>query len=88
VIRKIGKILFNIFLTTCIWIIVEFRWIIKKNRFGILDNKKSEYYAKFRSAFYFAQIRYTLNILFSREFRNKLLSDDWKINLNNTGKPL
>ncbi|HQY19740.1 MAG TPA: glycosyltransferase family 2 protein [Ignavibacteria bacterium] len=74
----------NMFYASKQWV----RWIIKKNRFGILDNKKSEYYAKFRSAFYFAQIRYTLNILFSREFRNKLLSDDWKINLNNTGKPL
>ncbi|MBS1517248.1 MAG: glycosyltransferase family 2 protein [Bacteroidetes bacterium] len=58
------------------------KWSVNKVRFGLLDNKKSEYYAVFRKAFYYAQISYTLKIIFNKEFRNTLLKDDWSINFN------
>lgn len=55
------------------------RWTYKKARSVIAGNKKGEYYAIFRRAFYFAQVTYTWKILFNREFRNALTKEDWLI---------
>ncbi|MEO8209169.1 MAG: glycosyltransferase [bacterium] len=53
------------------------RWTYKKTICVIAGNKKGEYYAIFRRAFYFAQINYTLKILFNKQFRNELTKEDW-----------
>lgn len=55
------------------------RWSFKKIKYAIAGNKKSEYYAIFRRAFYFAQIEYTFKILFKKKFREALTKGDWII---------
>lgn len=55
------------------------RWRLKKLRFLIASNKKETIYATFRTAFYSAQIFYTLKILISKEFRRALTKNDWQI---------
>jgi glycosyltransferase involved in cell wall biosynthesis len=55
------------------------RWRLKKLRYMIASNKKETIYATFRTAFYSAQIFYTLKILISKEFRHALTKNDWQI---------
>ena len=55
------------------------RWRFKKLRFMIAMNSKDTIYATFRTAFYSAQIFYTLKILMSKEFRYALTKNDWQI---------
>ncbi len=55
------------------------RWRLKKLRFMISMNEKDTIYASFRAAFYSAQIFYSLKILTSKEFRQALTKNDWKI---------
>lgn len=57
----------------------SFRWRIRKLKYFLADNEKSVRYAKFRIAFYQAQIPYTLRILTNREFRTALIKNDWKV---------
>ena len=55
------------------------RWRWKMLRFRIASNKKDTIYATFRTAFYAAQIFYTIKILTSKEFRYALTRNDWQV---------
>ncbi len=59
-----------------------FRWSFKKLTYTLTGNMKRRYYALFRSAFYFAQVKYSLKIITDREFRNSLTKNDWIIKVN------
>lgn len=58
------------------------KWSYRKIRSALVGNKKGEYHANFRSAFYYAQVSYTLKILFNKEFRNELTKEDWLVKNN------
>lgn len=58
------------------------RWSYKKLAYTLTGNMRRRYYALFRSAFYFAQVKYSLKIITDREFRNSLTRNDWLVKLN------
>ncbi|MEO6695299.1 MAG: glycosyltransferase [Ignavibacteria bacterium] len=58
------------------------KWKFKKIKYTLSGNVKSKYYAIFRSAFYLAQVTYSLKILTNREFRKALTKEDWIIKSN------
>ena len=60
------------------------KWTYRKTKCALAGNKKGEYYANFRSAFYFAQVSYTLKIFFNKEFRNQLTKGDWLVKKSET----
>lgn len=55
----------------------SFRWSIMKLKAGIRGNARNKNYATFRTAFYTAQINYTLKLFFNKEFRDTLTKNDW-----------
>jgi glycosyltransferase involved in cell wall biosynthesis len=58
------------------------KWRMRKLKHLIASNKKSALYATFRTAFYYAQIGYSLKILSNKEFRTALTKNDWSISQN------
>ncbi|MBK7253622.1 MAG: glycosyltransferase [Ignavibacteria bacterium] len=61
------------------------RWNIKKLKYTLAGNMKSRYYALFRTAFYFAQVKYSWKIITDKEFRNSLTKNDWLVKVNSKG---
>lgn len=55
------------------------RWRMIKFKSALKSDSESEKYAIFRTAFYTAQINYTLKIIFNKEFRTALTKGDWVI---------
>ena len=55
------------------------KWNFRKTKAGLRGNIKNRNYAIFRTAFYTAQIRYTIKLISDREFRNTLTRKDWVI---------
>ncbi|MBK8551376.1 MAG: glycosyltransferase family 2 protein [Ignavibacteria bacterium] len=61
------------------------KWSLRRGKAVARGNKKNLNYAAFRTAFYTAQIKYTIKLFFNREFRNTLTKNDWLIK-NQNGK--
>lgn len=59
------------------------KWSIKKFKHTLSGNRKNTYYAMFRSAFYFAQVKYSWKIISDKEFRKALTREDWIVKKNN-----
>lgn len=59
------------------------KWHIKILKYTISGNRKAKYYAIFRSAYYFAQVNYSLKIISDKEFRKALTREDWLIKPKN-----
>lgn len=55
------------------------RWYYSELKNIIRRNKKNEYFAKFRKAYYFAQIKYTIRLITNKEFRNSITKNDWLV---------
>ncbi|MDQ3020495.1 MAG: glycosyltransferase [Bacteroidota bacterium] len=55
------------------------KWGYKRYKSSFAKNKKGEYYAIFRRAFYYAQVGYTLKIFFNKEFRTEITKEDWLV---------
>lgn len=59
------------------------KWKYNSIKSAIKSDIKSERYSIFRTAFYTAQIKYTMKIIFDKEFRKALTKGDWVIKNNN-----
>ncbi|HMS32642.1 MAG TPA: glycosyltransferase [Ignavibacteria bacterium] len=55
------------------------KWGMRKLKFTLRGDIKNKNYSIFREAFYSAQIKYTLKLIFDKEFRSALTKGDWLI---------
>jgi len=59
------------------------KWKYNSVKAAIKSDDRNERYSIFRTAFYTAQIKYTLKIILDKEFRKALTKGDWVIKNNN-----
>jgi len=58
-------------------------WTYKRTVFKLKGDMKKYYSSIFRSAYHFAQVKYTLKLFTDKEFRRAITKDDWIVKKNN-----
>lgn len=57
-------------------------WQYKKTGYALRRKERDKYASMFKSAYHFAQVRYTLKLFTDKEFRRAITRDDWVVKKN------